>query len=104
MTDSSDPAPTVQTAGPIVNGDDRIALSVPTAPTGREAAAIIDAVLEGGPVTLPAELRSHRVSLADHKIKVRHYGGYEHFERDATEAADGVPVVFRWTGRTRIAE
>lgn len=104
MTDSSDPAPTARTAGSTVNGDDRIASSVPAAPVSAEAAGIIDAVLEGGPVTLPAELRSHRVSLADHKIKVRHYGGYEHFERDPAEAADGTPVVFRWTGRTRIAE
>ncbi|MDM4719700.1 DUF5988 family protein [Micromonospora sp. WMMA1363] len=38
------------------------------------------------------------------KIKVRHYGGYEHFERDPAGVVDGAPAVFRWTGRTRIAE
>ncbi|MFG3714569.1 DUF5988 family protein [Micromonospora sp. NPDC047730] len=73
-------------------------------PVARDVAGVIDAVLEGGPADLPADLRSHRVARAAEKIKVRHYGGYEHFERgNAPETAD-VPVVFRWTGRTRIAE
>lgn len=69
-----------------------------------DPANIIDAVLEGGPVALPAELRSHRVSWAENKIKVCHGGGYEHFERDPEGTAEGAPVIFRWTGRTRIAE
>ncbi|WFE60944.1 DUF5988 family protein [Micromonospora sp. WMMD712] len=98
----SESAPTVRTANPIVNDDDRIAWSVPAMTLSGEAAGIIDVVLEGGPATLPTELRSHRVSPVEHKIKVRHYGGYEHFERDS--GGGEAPVVFRWTGRTRIAE
>ncbi|WP_243715377.1 DUF5988 family protein [Micromonospora sp. KC207] len=100
----SDPAPTVRTTDPLVNDDDRIVRSVPARTINGEAAGIIDVVLEGGPANLPAELRSHRVSPVEHKIKVRHYGGYEHFERDFAGIAGDVPVVFRWTGRTRIAE
>ncbi|GAA3774888.1 DUF5988 family protein [Micromonospora maritima] len=88
MTASSDPAGGSATARLI----------------GAEASGIVEAVLEGGPATLPAELRSHRVSPVESKIKVRHYGGYEHFERDPGGAVDGTPAVFRWTGRTRIAE
>ncbi|MEU4366841.1 DUF5988 family protein [Micromonospora chersina] len=104
MTASSDPAPTVRTADSFVNGDDRIAWSARVNQIGTDATGIVEAVLEGGPATLPAELRNHRVSPVDSKIKVRHYGGYEHFERDSAGVADGAPVVFRWTGRTRIAE
>ncbi|WP_254909628.1 DUF5988 family protein [Micromonospora sp. NBS 11-29] len=88
MTASSDPAPTV----------------APVTAMGADAIGIVEAVLEGGPATLPVELRSHRVSPVESKIKVRHYGGYEHFERDTVGAADDAPAVFRWTGRTRIAE
>ncbi|SCL72096.1 hypothetical protein GA0070606_5954 [Micromonospora citrea] len=73
-------------------------------PVARDAAGIIDVVLEGGPADLPADLRSRRVARAEEKIKVRHYGGYEHFERGGAPEAANVPVVFRWTGRTRIAE
>ncbi|WP_416904067.1 DUF5988 family protein [Micromonospora echinospora] len=90
---------------PVVNGDDRTALAAQVRnDIGREAGGIVDAVLEGGPTTLPAEQRSHRVALREHKIKVPHHGGYEHFERDAVGVVDGVPLVFRWSGRTRIAE
>lgn len=92
-----------RTADSIVNGDDRIVWSTHNPTIGGDAAGIIEAVLEGGPANLPAELRSHRVSPVADKIKVRHYGGYEHFERDSFGAADG-PVVFRWIGRTKIAE
>ncbi|WP_320068589.1 DUF5988 family protein [Micromonospora sp. RTGN7] len=100
----SDPAPTLSTAGPIVNGDDRFARPVPARTISDEAASIIDVVLEGGPVNLPGDLRSRQVSPVEHKIKVRHYGGYEHFERDISGVTGEVPVVFHWTGRTRIAE
>ena len=93
-----------RTADSIVIGDDRIAWSTQAPTISGDAAGIIDVVLEGGPANLPAELRSHRVSPVAYKIKVRHYGGYEHFERDSVGVnADG-PVVFRWTRRTRIAE
>ncbi|WP_405111558.1 DUF5988 family protein [Micromonospora sp. NBC_01405] len=103
MTDSSDSATVVRTADRIVNDDDRSAWSA-RVPIGGDAATIIDVVLEGGPTNLPAEQRSHRISPAEDKIKVSHYGGYEHFERDTVRVADELPVVFRWTGRTRIAE
>ncbi|WP_174533000.1 DUF5988 family protein [Micromonospora chalcea] len=69
----------------------------------RDAAGVIDVVLEGGPAGLPADLRSRQVSRAEKKIKILYYGGYEHFERGSA-AATVEPVVFRWTGRTRIAE
>jgi hypothetical protein len=50
-------------------------------------------VLEGGPASL----------AEDGKLKIIHRGGYEHFERDpSTPAAEA--VVYRWTGRTEIAE
>ncbi|MEH1100299.1 DUF5988 family protein [Micromonospora sp. CPCC 205561] len=73
-------------------------------PVARDAAGVIEVVLEGGPVDLPADLRNRRVAKAEEKIKVLHYGGYEHFERGSTPGALDLPVVFRWTGRTRIAE
>jgi hypothetical protein len=82
-------------------------VSAADAPTsvvdGPVPARFIEAVLEGGPADLPTDLRAHRIRPRECKIKVPHYGGYEHFERDP---ADGyaVPTVFRWTGRTRIAE
>ena len=104
MTHSPDPAPTVRTADPVVNGDDRTDWSVPAPSMSTEAVGIVEAVLEGGPVNLPAELRRHRVSPVADKIKVHYYGGYEHFERDSSRITEGRPAVFRWTGRTRIAE
>jgi Family of unknown function (DUF5988) len=69
-----------------------------------EAADCVEAMLEGGPASMPAELRAHRVQPHEHKIKVSYYGGHEHFERVSGPEVIGVPVVFRWTGRTRLAE
>jgi hypothetical protein len=100
----SDPAPTTRTAAPVVGNDARTARPTPAGTLSAEAAGIVDVVLEGGPANLPADLRSRRVSPNEHKIKVCHHGGYEHFERDASGLAGNAPVVFRWTGRTRIAE
>jgi Family of unknown function (DUF5988) len=57
----------------------------------------VTVVLEGGPETLPAELRQHSVPATVAVLKVAHCGGYEHFERDGTD-------VFRWTQRTLVAE
>jgi hypothetical protein len=65
---------------------------------------LMDAILEGGPVGMPAELRAQRVRLHEAKIKVSYYGGHEHFERVPDTGFAGAPVVFRWTGRTRMAE
>jgi len=66
-----------------------------------------DALLEGGPVNLPAELREQPVDGSDYKIKIPYNGGYEHFERtdENTGGFDGSPRrIYRWVGRTRVAE
>ncbi|GAA2703980.1 DUF5988 family protein [Micromonospora olivasterospora] len=39
-----------------------------------------------------------RAAISDRRVRVRHHGGYEHFERDPAGSAAGAPVVFRWTG------
>ena len=74
----------------------------------------VRAVLIGGPVNLPEDLRTQAVSRWSHKIKVAHYGGYEHFERRAEPGAAAGPgaaglgtdeeVQFHWTMRTAAAE
>lgn len=69
----------------------------------------ITAVLVGGPESLPVELRRRRVNSSEERVKVPHYGGYEHFQR-RPEWSGGVssvladPTAFTWVGRTRIAE
>jgi Family of unknown function (DUF5988) len=70
------------------------------------AAISISAVLEGGPPTLPEAMRTQTVSAFAQKIKIPHYGGYEHFERTAEceENTSANPIVFRWTMRTEVAE
>lgn len=69
-----------------------------------DALDTIEAMLEGGPTNMPVDLRALRVPQHEEKVKVSFYGGYEHFERLPESGAVGAPVVFRWTGRTRIAE
>jgi len=69
----------------------------------------IPAVLEGGPCDLPQAVRTGRVPAGEEKIKIAHHGGYEHFVRladpvPAVTPSAAVPVVFRWTTRTKIAE
>ncbi|GAB2593932.1 hypothetical protein Aab01nite_82380 [Paractinoplanes abujensis] len=61
------------------------------------------AALIGGPESLPEQQRRAVVTPGQLKVKVPHYGGYEHFERDDS-LADDLGVAFRWTGRTRVAE
>jgi hypothetical protein len=63
-------------------------------------APVVHAVLHGGPSHLPEVLRSVLEPVEDYKIKVPYLGGYEHFEREGESS----PAVFRWTGRTKIAE
>jgi len=74
----------------------------------KEAAGanLLWAVLEGGPEGLPDASRLQVVSPVDDKIKVMHYGGYEHFERtDLLDESGSLPqIVFRWTTRTEMAE
>jgi hypothetical protein len=70
------------------------------APAPVSAGELVDAVLEGAPDGFPAEWRHQRVAPTDVRIKLAHYGGYEHFERDDSAAG----YVFRWIGRTAMAE
>lgn len=67
------------------------------------AVRTFDVILEGGPESLPNEVRRQRVGSLSDTVKICHYGGYEHFGKADGEAADGL-VLFRWIGRTRIAE
>lgn len=68
------------------------------------SAEMVTVRLEGGPTHLPSALRQQEVAAADYKVKLQYNGGYEHFERTTPNGADGVPVVFLWSGSTRIAE
>ncbi|MBV9449632.1 MAG: hypothetical protein JO345_27430 [Streptosporangiaceae bacterium] len=65
----------------------------------------IRVVLEGGPPDLPSEMLINHSVLANKKVKVPRYGGYEHYEliNDYFSETDGSPV-FRWTMRTKVAE
>ena len=66
---------------------------------------IVQAVLRGGPSSIPAALRVQEVSALAEKIKVPHLGGYEHFNRSSPiEGAASGQVLFHWTMRTEIAE
>jgi hypothetical protein len=66
----------------------------------------VRAILRGGPESIPNESRVQLVSPLDEKIKLLHYGGYEHFERIPAINASGVPeeIIFRWKMRTEMAE
>jgi Family of unknown function (DUF5988) len=67
---------------------------------------LTQAVLEGGPETIPESQRAQLVNAHDAKIKIPHYGGYEHFERNGESHRDDrhQPATFHWTMRTEIAE
>jgi hypothetical protein len=66
----------------------------------------IVAILEGGPQSIPQALRVRAASPLDEKIKLPHYGGYEHFERVGwfDENGPGQHVRYRWIMRTEVAE
>ena len=66
----------------------------------------VEAVLEGGPETIPTASRIREVSPLDEKVKLPHYGGYEHFERVGSLVEDTScrQVIFRWAMRTEMAE
>jgi Family of unknown function (DUF5988) len=66
----------------------------------------VQAVLVGGPASIPAASRVQEVGPLDEKVKLPHYGGYEHFERTASLIEDTScrQVIFRWTTRTEMAE
>ncbi|GHH38852.1 DUF5988 family protein [Lentzea cavernae] len=73
-------------------------------PVDGSAGYLVDAVLHGGPADLPQETRAQRVHREEKKVKIPHYGGHEHFERDGAALDERTAVVFRWIGRTRVAE
>ena len=66
----------------------------------------VQAVLKGGPSSIPKESRTQIINSQDRKIKISHYGGYEHFElaNEADDNASSRQVTFRWTMRTEVAE
>jgi hypothetical protein len=68
-----------------------------------EALDVVTVVLEGGPATLHPELRTQQIANPPDVIKICIGSGYEHFARVPDGNGAG-PVIFRWTGRTRIAE
>ena len=66
----------------------------------------VRAILHGGPESIPNETRVQLVSPLEEKIKLPHYGGYEHFERIAEIDTGGIleEITFNWTMRTEMAE
>jgi hypothetical protein len=71
--------------------------------------ALVTAVLLGGPASLPQTLRRQQVPARESKIKIPHMGGYEHFFRAGGDdeefvASAGLPLIFNWAMRTKIAE
>ncbi|MEU7799806.1 DUF5988 family protein [Micromonospora arborensis] len=69
-----------------------------------DEAGVVEAVLEGGPVGFPVELRRRMVDASTNVVKVRYNGGYEHFGRVVGEPSGDHLAIFQWQGRTRIAE
>ena len=70
---------------------------------------LVTAVLLGGPASLPQAQRRQQVPARENKIKIPHMGGYEHFFRAGGDdeefvASAGLPLIFNWTMRTKIAE
>jgi hypothetical protein len=67
---------------------------------------LIQAILEGGPATIPHASRLQAVNPVDEKFKLSHYGGYEHFERTGSLVEDTScrQIIFRWSMRTEMAE
>jgi hypothetical protein len=74
--------------------------------TGTMEINSVQAILQGGPETIPATSRRQEVSPLAEKVKLPHYGGYEHFERAASLVEDTScrEVIYRWTMRTEQAE
>jgi Family of unknown function (DUF5988) len=70
------------------------------------AVTSVRAVLEGGPANIPTASRVQTVGPHDEKVKLPHYGGYEHFERTGEPEENVIhqEIVFRWTMRTEMAE
>lgn len=65
--------------------------------------------LEGGPAQIcgTVDLRDlGHALISQEKIKIRHLDGYEHYESvmPVGDLGESAPSVFRWSGRTKIAE
>jgi hypothetical protein len=101
----TEPSPTMPPtpAAPSHTAPSRAPQPLPAASPGR-AGRVLRAVLEGGPADLPEGTRLHLVAPAQDKIKVRHLGGYEHFERARDPGEDAEVVTYRWIARTKVAE
>ncbi|MEV0916215.1 DUF5988 family protein [Streptomyces sp. NPDC049967] len=73
-----------------------------------EESRTVRVTLVGGPADFPQSQRTIHVSEseAQQKIKIKYYGGYQHFEPSGELAAiRGLSSrTFRWTGFTKIAE
>jgi hypothetical protein len=70
---------------------------------------LVTAVLLGGPASLSPAQRRQQVPARENKIKIPHMGGYEHFLRAGGDdeefaASAGLPLIFNWAMRTKIAE
>jgi hypothetical protein len=63
-------------------------------------------LLVGGPEQLPGAVRVQEVDDLDEKVKVAFGAGYEHFSNTGeVSAVDGENLpVFRWCGKTKVAE
>ncbi|MEU7145745.1 DUF5988 family protein [Nocardia sp. NPDC046473] len=66
----------------------------------------VTVVLVGGPERLPERERIRKTADVTEKIKVQFAGGYEHFAYtgDSVAREDGSLPVFKWCGRTKLAE
>ena len=74
------------------------------ADSGIGPGVVVAAVLIGGPGTFPHDLRKQRVVSSVERIKIPHYGGYEHFDRQANAFSGDHEAIYEWVGRTRVAE
>jgi len=65
-----------------------------------------NAILVGGPDTIPADQRIRYVPEPEVKVKVPWLAGYEHFvATDDRQLVEGFELgVFAWSGCTKIAE
>ncbi len=68
--------------------------------------AMVDVLLVGGPGDIPETQRTTKIAVSSlgRKIKLAHRTGYEHFEPLSAGPDGAGPLVFHWTGSTKIAE
>jgi uncharacterized protein DUF5988 len=83
--------------------DDTLTTGQAGTPTDNDA-EFVTAVLVGAPETFPRDAERLRVRFSTKRLKVPHYGGYEHFERESDTPAGDCEMIYSWVGRTRVAE